>query len=349
MTALLPRRRQNGKAPGAARRKRVQASRSKHNAEPRGEAREATWHDRARAVLSKPLEYRVCRGFKRLHLLSHDFEQPLVPDYARAVDERTLLSAEQESDLFIRMNYCKFRADLLRRQLPAGREAAGLPIIGPSPIGALAPPARRIEEALEEIECCLATAMRLRDCLVRAFLKLAISLIGPFVSRRHPFDELLSEAAVALLRAVEKFDPDRGFRFSTYATPAVRRQLERFVLKQHKDEQVLVRAAHLDTLPAAAGRTRADERRRESAVHVLGGMLERLDAREQLILQARFGLEAGSDTQSLQEIASRLGVCRERVRQIESRAIERLRGMSEAARLHEPWSASASGPLGSST
>jgi RNA polymerase sigma factor (sigma-70 family) len=281
-----------------------------------------------RRLLAQPLEYRVCVGFKRLHVLTHEFHQPIVPDYARDVSERTLLSQEQEGDLLVRMNYCKFRADILRRQLPrGGNEGRDHVLRG------LTPPARQMEETLAEIESCLAAAIELRDCLLRAFLKLAISLIGRFVSRQHGFDELLSEAAMALLRAVEKFDPDRGFRFSTYATPAVRRQLERFILKDHQDRRQMVRTAHLDTLPAAGGPTRADDRRRQAAVTEMAGMLQRLDAREQTILQARFGLEPGSEPQSLQEVAGRLGVCRERVRQLEARALERLRDMPEAARL----------------
>ncbi len=342
MTAVLPRPRESGSPPGAARRRRSRPSEvtgqsSRHA--PRAvhgtrsvpatvTGSEAALPERARRILAQPLEYRVCRGFKLLRVLCQDFEQPILPDYAAAVDQRTLLPADQESDLFVRMNYCKFRADILRRQLPQDAPNGEF-----HEIRGLTPPARLVEATVEEIEDCLATATRLRDCLVRAFLKLAISLIGRFVSRQHPFDELLSEAAVALLRAVEKFDPDRGFRFSTYATPAVRRQLERFVLKQHKDQQVLVRTPHLDTLPAPGGRTRAEDRRRETAVTALAGMIDKLDAREQTILEARFGLEPGSDPESLQEVAGRLGVCRERVRQIEARAIERLRAMSEAARI----------------
>ncbi len=290
-----------------------------------------TWQDRERSLLTQPLEYRVCRGFKRLHLLAREFRLPILPDYARAVDERTLLSREQEADLFVRMNYCKFRADILRRQWPEADEGF------PRPIRGLTPAARQAEQThddtMEEIEACLATARQLRDCLVRAFLKLAISLIGRFVSRQHGFEELLSEAAMALLRAVEKFDPDRGFRFSTYATPAVRRQLERFVQKDHQDRRQMVRTAHLNVLPAADSATRADDRQRQTAVTAMAKMLQRLDTREQAILQARFGLEPGSDPQSLQEVAGQLGVCRERVRQLEARAIERLRDMPEAARL----------------
>ncbi len=378
MTAVLPRR--NGSPPSAGRRgHRSRSSRhtpcAVNNSRVADAVRVAdvspaadgtrsvptTWQDRVQRLLARPLEYRVCRGFKRLHVLTHEFHQPILPDYAREVSERTLLPPEQEVDLFVRMNYCKFRADILRRQLPLGWHAQNVDVMGvvapqqpsprPSPpaqgvppvrdctpapltqIRGLTPPGRQTEEMLAEIEDCLATATELRDCLLRAFLKLAISLIGGFVSRQHGFDELLSEAAMALLRAVEKFDPDRGFRFSTYATPAVRRQLERFILKDHRDRHLMVRTAHLDALPAAGGPTRADDRRRQAAVTEMTGMLQRLDAREQAILQARFGLEPGSDPQSLQEVASRLGVCRERVRQLEARALERLRDMPEAMRL----------------
>jgi RNA polymerase sigma factor (sigma-70 family) len=307
MTAVLARHRDSGRVkPGRRRAGPIEVVCD--------EARLAAVRGRIKRLLSQSLEYRVCREFKRL--AAECVGEPLLfPAHANAIDERTLLSAEQEGDLFVRMNYCKFRADVLRPRLPDMAHAEAVAAAG---------------GLIDEIETCLATAARLRDCLVRAFLKLAVSLIGPFVSRRHGFEELFSEAAVALLRAVEKFDPDRGFRFSTYATPAVRRQLERFIMKQHKDQQVLLRTPHLDTALAPPRPSAAEDRRRGAAVEALEEMLTRLDAREQSILRARFGLQAGCDTQSLQEVAGRLGVCRERVRQLEARALEKLRDMPEA-------------------
>jgi len=265
---------------------------------------------RIRTILAQPLTYHVCRDFKRLHS-----QRPLIADFDRSLSERTMLPAERENELFVRLNYCKFRADILRRQLPADWEARLLP---------------ETVALVAEIENYLAAASLLRDGLLRAFLKLAISLLGPFVGRQHGFEELLSEAAMALLRSVEMFDPDRGFRFSTYATPAVRRRLERYVTAEHKNRHTMLRSAHLDTMPTAARSTRSDDVRRAEAVAGLAAMLSRLDDREQMILKARFGLEPGRETQSLQEVAVQLGVCRERVRQLEARALEKLRQMPEA-------------------
>src|SRR5262245_772303 len=136
MTAVLPLPRESVSPGGAARRRRGRPSAappsSRHTrslaaaggtlgapATSTGpEPRQAALPERVRQILAQGLEYRVCRNFKRLHVLSHEFGQPLLPDYARTIDERTLLSAEQEADLFVRMNYCRFRADILRRQLP---------------------------------------------------------------------------------------------------------------------------------------------------------------------------------------------------------------------------------------
>jgi RNA polymerase primary sigma factor len=310
MTAVLARHRDSGRVKPARRRTRpIDVAHE--------DARLEASRRRIKRVLSQELEYRVCRAFKRL-AAERGPEPLLFPAYASALNERTLLSAEQEADLLVRMNYAKFRADILRPRLPSPTDAHAVLAAGP---------------LMDEIEICLAIAVRLRDCLARVFLKLAVSLIGPFISRRHGFDELFSEASLALLRAVEKFDPDRGFRFSTYATPAVRRQLERFVMNQHKDCQLVLRTPHLDTVLAPPRRSASDDRQRAVAVEALDEMLARLDAREQSILRARFGLEAGSDTQSLQEVAGQLGVCRERVRQLEARAIEKLRAMPEAERL----------------
>jgi RNA polymerase primary sigma factor len=260
---------------------------------------------RARRLLALPLAYHVCREFA---VLSDD----LAPPALAHLDEASLLAAEEEAALFVRMNYCLFQADALRRLLCPSAPTPSL---------------------LRRIEGLLAAAEQIRNCLLRVFLKLAVSQIGPFLSRRHPFDELYSEAAAALLRSVQGFHPDRGCRFSTYATTAVRRALERHVTGSHKHARRFMPAEHLDTLPARKRSTAADDARRAESHCAMQRMLRRLSQREQAILRDRFGLAPGGEASSLQQIALRLGVSRERVRQLETRALGKLRAMPDARQL----------------
>jgi RNA polymerase primary sigma factor len=267
----------------------------------------AAERERAGRILELRLSYRICRAFTLL-----DDDACHRPPCLATLNENSLLSAEQETELFVHMHHCWFQADALRRRL-----------VPRSPSTAL----------LAMIESRLSLALEIRNTLLRVFLKLAVSLVGPFLNRQHPFEELYSEAAVALLRAVELYDPERGCRFSTYATTAIRRALERFVTNEYKRLRRCGAGELLDAAPAPHATTSVDDRRRAAAVETLDRMLAHLPDREQSILQARFGLAAGCQSHSLQQIADRLGISRERVRQLETRALQRLRTSPEARKL----------------
>ncbi len=116
--------------------------------------------------------------------------------------------------MFCRMNYLKYRANLLRVTLNAQRPSE--------------PKLLRIERLLRE-------ATRLRNEIVHANVRLVVSIVKQFADERNSFDDLLSEGINCLIKAVDKFDFDRGFRFSTYATRAVRREVFRLVQKQYRE------------------------------------------------------------------------------------------------------------------
>jgi RNA polymerase sigma factor (sigma-70 family) len=85
------------------------------------------------------------------------------------------------------------------------------------------------EIAITEIEQCLAASREVRDRIIRANMRLVFSIVKKFVASKHPFDELLSEGVVPLMRAVGNFDYDKGFRFSTYASRAIARDVHRSI------------------------------------------------------------------------------------------------------------------------
>lgn len=240
-----------------------------------------------------------------------------MPAHLARMCETSLLKPEEEKALFRRMNFAKFRAEQLRRKMN---------------------PDAPIAEVVEEVSGLLRQADADRDRIVRANLRLVVSIAKKFADTRNTFDDLLSEGITSLLRAVEKFDFDRGFRFSTYATQAVRRTLCRLVQQNHRDRNRFVtsEASLFEETPEEATEGTMTESRWHELKRALVKMLGRLDPRERDIIRRRFGLDKSEEVQTLQSLAGELGVCKERVRQLEMRAMSKLRTMAEEIRLAPP-------------
>jgi len=234
---------------------------------------------------------------------------PELPSHLARLCEARLLTAEEEKVVFLRMNFLKFRANQLRSELSSE-----------TPNG----------WTVRRIEALLKAADWYRDRMIKSNMRLVISIVKKFVNKQNAFDDLLSDGIVALLRAVDKFDVGLGFRFSTYATQVVRRNSYRKVMEKQKERQRITLSIH------ESGVDVSDEQRSpsmsESRWHELRGrmatMLDQLDRREKLIVRARFSLGGHRRVQTLQRLADKLGVSKERVRQLEKRALDKLRGMA---------------------
>lgn len=217
-----------------------------------------------------------------------------------------------------------------------------------------------------------------RKALIEANLRLVVSAAKKFASRETPILELIEEGNVGLISAVERFDPARGHRFSTYAMWWIQKSIREFLRNQKKSVHIprymLERIQRLKTATEAltknlkeaptssqlakeldipesklrvlqrtyhatlsTGQQPIEEVKnddnnnnplfsasKKDSIEQMLSRMNRLNERMKEVLILRYGLH-GTEPYSLKEIGNKIGVTRERVRQIESEAIQILR------------------------
>lgn len=240
---------------------------------------------------------------------------PGLPSHLGRLCATPLLTPEQERELFQRMNFCKYRANALRSRLSRKK-----------------PDALKLKEA----EDYLLRAERVRNYLIESNTRLVVSIARKFADSKNAFDDLLSQGIGSLMHAVEKFDYSRGYRFSTYATCAVRRDLYRLVMGRKKDLQRFSTGTG-EFLIGCADEERDPEEITEAGWNHLSSslqtMLQQLDDRERFIVTYRFGLDESGNKSSYSLLGKRLGISKERVRQLANRALDKLREWAPEHRL----------------
>jgi len=229
-----------------------------------------------------------------------------LPPYMASLYSVPLLNRQQEVHLFRKMNYVKYKASKLREGLDPARPKARL--------------MNQIERLYEE-------AVATKNEIVQANLRLVVSIAKRHMSPSRNFFELVSDGNMALFRAVEKFDFARGFRFSTYASWAIMKNFARSIPNEVR-RQARFRTSH-EELFSATEDTRSDPHEQESAQSErelrVGQLLDRLDERERKIIDLRFGLTSDRKALTLKQVGAEIGVTKERVRQLEVRAMRKLR------------------------
>jgi RNA polymerase primary sigma factor/RNA polymerase sigma factor len=182
----------------------------------------------------------------------------------------------------------------------------------------------RIEQFYDE-------AVAVKNQIIRANLRLVVSIAKRHVSPMMNFFELVSDGNMSLIRAVDRFDYARGNKFSTYASWAIMKNFARTLPNEHR-HQDRFRTSNTDVFTATED-ARSDQHEQETAQTqreaVVRRVLSRLDRREQEIIIRRFGLNRGQEPLTLKQVGAEMGVSKERIRQIECRALNHLRKVFE--------------------
>jgi RNA polymerase primary sigma factor len=294
-------------------------------------ARLAELRGRREALFSREIEYIPCRQFLKADAerLATDppeaATEPLTRSAPRAAADSStpyiaslyqtrLLTKDEEQFYFRRMNWLKFKAATSRGRLD--RRRASL-------------------RQIEQVEALLAEAETVKAILITSNLRLVVSIAKKFVDPSWSFEELVSEGNVALMRSVEKFNFALGNRFSTYATYAIQRHFYRL---SHRGRQFRKRFTNTDdSLRDRAEEPSADCCSSEQIAvlkDLFAGFLAELEPRERRIVVARFGFD-GKPPRTFRELGTQMGVCKERIRQIQGRAMDKLRELASEARLEQ--------------
>lgn len=240
-----------------------------------------------------------------------------LPSYLTELYRVPLLNKPQEQYYFRKMNYLKWRASGLQEQLSQSESPGRV--------------ARQMEDCLEQ-------AATIKSLLTRSNLRLVVSIAKRHLKPGANFFELVSDGNMSLIRAIEKFDYSRGNKFSTYASWAIMKNYARSVPAEYtKLDRFRTGYDELfGSVHEGRGTAFSDELVNKAQRDAISEILRELNGRERKVIACRFGLSQGTEPETLEQVGSRMGVTKERIRQIEVRALERMRRIAERKQVDIP-------------
>jgi RNA polymerase primary sigma factor len=267
---------------------------------------------------------------KKIYDEAPDIQKPDTTWYHPVMDDlssskgRTVKSAQQviltgaeEKVLFHQFNYARYR--IYKIQMEAWATPSKQPTA----------------EQAEEVLRWYRIADRIREQIAETNLALVLAMAKRTRMSEVDFADLVSEGNMALLRAVDKFDAGRGYKFSTYACRAILKAFSRQGMKLSKYRQrfptdfdpKLEKSNFLETKRHTFEKDAAEEVKRI----VLNNRADLTDV-ERTVIEHRFGLESGEQDKpmTLEQVGQIIGVTKERVRQIQNKAMEKIRLELEA-------------------
>ncbi len=302
-----------------------------------------------RQILTEPMDYIASEEFEKPDAEKTIYDdapevrrpdvswyRPLMDDLSPGSDRyvRTngtvLLTAAEERVLFLQYNYARYRVRQL--QLEIGNDE-------PDPDQAAA------------LLKWYRTAVKYREQISETNLALVLAMAKRTRMSEVDFADLVSEGNMALLRSVDKFDCGRGFKFSTYACRAILKAFSRQGMKLSKYRQrfptdfdpALEKSNHLENVRATHEQECAEEVR-----HIVINNDADLTDVERTVINHRFGIDNTSDGDSnpltLEQVGQIIGVTKERVRQIQNKALDKIRIALEESIKHTNEAAEATSP-----
>jgi len=249
--------------------------------------------------------YRVINEVRARELIQKPIDYIYNPDFDDTKKSRAMLTKDQEQHLFRKMNFLKHKLHKMRKSID---------------------PAKARTSDLEQMAALQDDIKDVRDILISCNQRLVYNNAKKHLGTGENIDDLVSDGNLSLMRAVEKFDYARGFKFSTYATWAIIKNFARSIPdeKTHKQRYM---TGHDDLFDAKAD-VRTDEGEVVAAADAARSrvtqLLEHLDPRTREVIRRRMGLD-GSEEMTLEQIGQHFGITKERVRQINVRGMKQLR------------------------
>ena len=312
--------------------------------------------------------------FEDIVSVSYSADDP-VKMYLRDIGQIDLLTITQESEyarMYQESLMCQDKIDTYKKQ---GKQLS--------------------EDELNELNEKIELGEEARKILIESNLRLVVSIAKRYLGRGLPFLDLIQEGNMGLMKAVNKFDPTKGFKFSTYATWWIRQAITRAIADNARTIRIPVHMVEtINKLDRTTRRLTQEKRREPTAEEIAAEMkisvekvqqiqriaqepmsfdatvgedddsslgdfiddketlnpleytqnmiyreeiekvLQTLTPREEKVIRLRYGLD-DNRPRTLEEVGKEFGVTRERIRQIEAKAIRRLRHPSRLKRLEQ--------------